>query len=178
VKKCAARIIQALDIGDTFEVTMEKPVASLGIKLRDNFVATPKGNVCDFAVTDRKENRLSICDVVIYHPDPNTPSDWEPRRVVLKAEQEKRITYAKWNMSQKDIIPLAFTTYLDWADSTFEWFKAITMELAGNNRRKASQYMRRVRERIGVAIVRGQGRVVDELNNQNRRWGGIQQLWG
>ena len=53
----------------------------------------------------------------------------------------------------------------------FEWFQAVTMELANNNRRKASGYMRKVRERIGIAIVRGQGRVVDELNNQNRRWG-------
>ena len=39
--------------------------------------------------------------------------------------------------------------------------------LAGNNRKEAGKLFRRMREKIAVAIIVGQGQVVREINRRN-----------
>ena len=50
---------------------------------------------------------------------------------------------------------------------TLDYLKNKAEAMAGNNRKEAGKMFRRIRERIAVAIIVGQGQVVREVNRRN-----------
>ena len=62
---------------------------------------------------------------------------------------------------------MSFSTLGDWDKRTLDYFRNVAEAMAGNNRKEAGKIFGRIRERIAVAIIVGQGQVVREVNRRN-----------
>ena len=71
--------------------------------------------------------------------------------------------YAPWSIAPKDFKPLSFTTLGEWDGRTLDYFRNLAQTMAGNSRKEAGKLFRRMREKIAVAIIVGQGQVVREV---------------
>ena len=122
----------------------------------------------DLAVTNRRSGSTTVMDVVVSHSVMGgDPKEWKAHGGVEKAAGEKHKVYAKWNVNRKDVVPLSFSTYNAWAKETHAYIKGVTKETAAGSKVTAGRLFRAARLVVARAIVRGQGRLLMELNRRN-----------
>ena len=71
-------------------------------------------------------------------------------------------------MDQADVIPLVFETYGGYAPATFEFLQRISLIIARNDPDKAGFFFRKLRDRIAVALHKGQYQVISQLHSLNQ----------
>jgi hypothetical protein len=138
-------------------------------RLRPGCEKDGTGERFDLAVANRQTGHLTVMDVVVSHPVLEGDSEgWRPEDAVEKAARGKHKVYQKWNVHKKDVVPLSFSTYNVWAKETFAYLRNMANEAAGEDEAQLGiGLFRSVRLMVAKAIVRGQGRVLSELNRRN-----------
>jgi hypothetical protein len=151
--------------GHAFDASMEVPMTR-HFERRRNVVDSGKVDVADFMMEDESGNK-TVFDVVVVHPVKDTASHWSPDAALNEAVRDKHDKYCGWAVAEEDVIPIALTTYKGMADETFAYLKNLAYHLAGGDTDKSAKIFRRLREVIAIALVWGQGRVIDEFNRKN-----------
>jgi hypothetical protein len=155
--------------GYSLEASMEVPM-SRHFEKRKNFVDSGKECVADF-MTEDDANHFMVFDVVVVHPKAEIAAHWSPDAALNEAVRDKHVKYCEWEVDEEDVIPIALTTYKGMADETFAYFKNMAFVLAAGDTEKSAKIFRRLREVIAIALVWGQGRVIDEFNRKNSLMG-------
>jgi hypothetical protein len=84
------------------------------------------------------------------------------------------VTYNKWDINPKDVIPISFDTYGGMAAGTESYLRNLAHAVAGNSVSRQAHVWRRLNESIHVTLVIGQGRVIAELIRRARFTNGVQ----
>ena len=93
--------------------------------------------------------------------------EWCAQGATEKAGMSKRVVYAKWDIADEDVVPLAFSTYLVWNATAFMFLKNVASVIAGGDLKLKARVFRRMREDIAARLVNAQGRLITELNRRN-----------
>ena len=135
--------------------------------LREGEQKDGTGEKFDLALTKVSTGHKTVMDVVVSHPVFSAhPEGWRADGAVESAARHKHDVYAKWNVNKRDVVPLSFSTYNAWGKQAFAYLKTLAKECTGSER-MAAVVFRAVRLVVARAIVRGQGRLLTELNRRN-----------
>ena len=93
--------------------------------------------------------------------------DWLPQGATSRAVKSKKQVYAKWDVDSMVVVALAFSTYLVWDKSTFEYLQGVTGTIAAGDFDLQARLFRKLREDVAAALVVSQGRLISELNRRN-----------
>ena len=108
-----------------------------------------------------------MLDVVVVGPKMEFKDEWCAQGATEKAGMSKRVVYAKWDIADEDVVPLAFSTYLVWNATAFMFLKNVASVIAGCDLKLKARVFRRMREDIAARLVNAQGRLITELNRRN-----------
>jgi hypothetical protein len=98
-----------------------------------------------------------------------TANDLLEQRVQVKYN----IYYGEYlGVNKEDVVPLVFDTYGGYADQTYAFFEKISRSIAGRDDVLQARVMLLFRDRIAVALHRGQIQIVNWLRNNCN--GGVQ----
>ena len=70
-------------------------------------------------------------------------------------------------LDQRDVVPLVFNTYGGYADCTMEFLRRVAKSAGNKDDLLVSKIMRNLRDRIAVALHRGQVDLIKWLNRNN-----------
>jgi hypothetical protein len=125
---------------------------------------------CDVVLEHGFTGHKFVTDVSITHPD-HTQSATRTEMLcsATKRASGKVAQYvAMYEIDQADVVPLVFETYGGYAPATFEFLQRISLIIARNDSDKAGFFFRRLRDRIAVALHKGQFQVISQLNSLNQ----------
>ena len=126
------------------------------------------GEFADIALINSTTKHIFVTDVVVFSPNMEYAAHWDGDVVMADAVAGKRALYAKWDIDEEDLVPLAFSSYLATETATLEWLRDRARVLASGDRKLAGTYFRRIRDWVAMVLVVGQGRLITELNRKNR----------
>jgi len=166
-KKSLFKVVSVVSksVGYAFDASMEIPMTR-HFEKRSNVVDSGKVDVADFIMED-ESGHITVFDVEVVHPNKDIAAHWSPDGALNEAVRDKHNKYCGWTVDEEDVIPIALTTYKGMADETFAYLKNLAFHMAGGDTDKSAKIFRRMRESIAIALVWGQGRVIDEFNRKN-----------
>jgi hypothetical protein len=73
----------------------------------------------------------------------------------------------EYKLDKRDVVPLVFNTYGGYADCTMEFLRQVAKSAGNQDDILVSKIMRNLRDRIAVALHRGQVDMIEWLNRNN-----------
>jgi hypothetical protein len=129
---------------------------------------------CDFLLENEDTGELVITDVKVTHPDRGDRATHRTPLVAAEAGwNDKRRLYTNSYEAVEGVLPdstfqpLVFEVYGGWAQGTYEFLWAEVRAIAGDDARLFSRLWRDLRDRVAVALARGQGEVIRYFNFRN-----------
>ena len=123
---------------------------------------------CDFMVTKRETNYHVFADICVVHPRMDASIASEPLSAAIAAEKAKFKRYCdNYHVQEAQIKPLVFETFGGWTPGTYEYLYNVIKGIAGEEDYLSSKLWRKLRNRIGVTLARGESELLLRLNVLN-----------
>jgi len=145
------------------EVFKEADLDSHGFKMRKDAV-NEHDTRADLLVHIPETGTTFILDVTVLQPKP-----FRGRSEIEAAEKKKFDRYLKnWHADESQVIPLVFTCVGGWSDGTVDFLKKMFGKIANGNEELYNKLFTRFRYRVATIVAKWVGRMLLEMNKQNR----------
>ena len=119
-------------------------------------------------VTERETNYCVFADICVVHPKIDASVPAEPLKAAIAAEKAKFKRYCdNYQVQEAQIKSLVFETFGGWTEGTYEYLYNVVKGIAGTNDQLFTKLWRKLRNRIGVTLARGEGELLSRLNALN-----------
>jgi hypothetical protein len=164
-------VLRHLDRADLseYECKYEVPLDTLQERLPKRNPSSESGLVCDLLLEHRVTGDVIVTDVRVTHPRRDSTANCSRPLAAAEAHWElKHRLYSKqYKISDSAIQPLVFEVYGGYAPRTYTFLSGLVKAIAGGDDQMYAKLWRDLRDRIAVALCRGQAEVVQYLNYRN-----------